>query len=170
MGSGAEHGLGHADHGDSELVVHMGAQPGPAGRAEIGVAVDHQQPQPADAVQDRAQRRQFPPVELTWPVGAHLRHHRGAFGQHLREGGIGGHHGCRPGATAPEVMHVHGHAQAVDGMRMPAGSHAMRMPRPIDPGQRRPGPPAACRRAAVVMGDTNGGLAPGNRSPRCHRR
>ena len=40
------------------------AQAGSAGRVQVGVAVDHQQAQPAQAVQDRAQRRQLAQVEL----------------------------------------------------------------------------------------------------------
>jgi hypothetical protein len=48
---------------------------------QIGVAIDHQQVQPAQIVQDRAQRRQFAHVELAWPTGRYRRGHRGAFGQ-----------------------------------------------------------------------------------------
>ena len=50
----------------------MGAQAGPTARVQVGVPVHHYQPQLADAVQDRAQRRQFPPVELPGPVERHL--------------------------------------------------------------------------------------------------
>ena len=46
----------------------MGAQAGPAARVQIGVTVHHQQLQPGDMVQDRVQRRQLPPVELTRPA------------------------------------------------------------------------------------------------------
>ena len=95
-----------------------------------GIAVHHQQPQPGQAGQDRAQRRQLPPVELTGTVRSCLGHDRGALGQHLREGGIGGHH-RRPGATGPRVVHVYGRAPA--GHEIPAGTHALRMP-----GTRRP--------------------------------
>ena len=51
--------------------------------------------QPAQIVQDRAQRRQLAQVELARPVGRYPGDHRGAFGQHVREGGIGGQDGCR---------------------------------------------------------------------------
>jgi hypothetical protein len=54
---------------DAELGVRMRAQAGPAGRVQIGVAVDHQQAQPAQTVQDRAQRRELAQVELARPVG-----------------------------------------------------------------------------------------------------
>ena len=54
-----------------------------------------QQAQPAQTVQDRAQRRQLAQVELARPVGRYPGDHRGAFGQHVREGGIGGQDACR---------------------------------------------------------------------------
>ena len=73
----------------------MRTQAGSAAGVQIGVAIDHQQAQPAQIVQDRAQRREFAQVELARPVGRYLGYHRGAFGQHVREGGIGGQHGCR---------------------------------------------------------------------------
>ena len=119
----------------------------PSVRVEIGVAVDHQQAQPADAAHYRTHRRQFPQVELTWPVWQHLGHHREAFGQHVREGGIGGYHGRCPGTTGTQVMHIHGreHAEA----RTPADSHATRMPVPRAgvewPGQTPAWRPAAAR-------------------------
>jgi hypothetical protein len=99
MGSRAERRLGHADHRDGKLGVSMGAQAGPAVRVQIDVAIDDQQSQAADARQNRAQRRQLPPVELPGPVWLGLGHHRAALGQHVCEGGIGGQHGGRPGAT-----------------------------------------------------------------------
>ena len=81
---------------DAELGVRMRAQAGPAGRVQIGVAVDHQQAHhPAQTVQDRAQRRQFAQVELARPAGRYPWYYRGAFGQHVREGGTGGQDGCR---------------------------------------------------------------------------
>jgi hypothetical protein len=43
-----------------------------------------------------------------------------------REDGIGGQHGCRPGAASPQVMHIHGCAQAA--VRALAGFHVSRMP------------------------------------------
>jgi hypothetical protein len=108
--------------------MRMGTQPWPAARIQIGVAVHHQQPQPSNAGQDRAQWRQLPPVELTRTVRPCLGHDRGALGQHLREGGIGGHHRRRPGATRSRVVHVYRRAPAVDGMA--AGTHAISMPGP----------------------------------------
>ena len=63
-------------------------------QVQIGVAIDHQQAQPAQTVQDRAQRRQLAQVELARPVGRYPGDHRGAFGQHVREGGIAGQDGC----------------------------------------------------------------------------
>jgi hypothetical protein len=96
---------------------------------EISVTIDHQQAHhPAQIIQDRAQRRQLAQVELARPVGRYPGDHRGAFGQHVREGGIGGQDGCRPGAAGPEVMHLHGSAHAA--VRAPAGLHVLRMPEP----------------------------------------
>jgi hypothetical protein len=91
--------LATPDHRDAELGVCMRAQAGPAAGVQIGVAIDDQQAQPAQIVQDRAQRRELAQVEVTRPVGRHPGYHRGAFGQHMREGGIGGQHGCRPGTA-----------------------------------------------------------------------
>ena len=64
--------FGHPDDRDAELGVRMRAQAGAAAGVQVGVAVDDQQAQPAQIVQDRAQRREFAPVELTRPVGRHL--------------------------------------------------------------------------------------------------
>ena len=50
-----------------------------------------------------------------------------------REGGIGGQHGCRPGAADAQVVHVHGGAHTE--LRAPAGFHILRMPEPA-PGVR----------------------------------
>ena len=44
-------------------------QAGPAAGVQIGVAVDHQQAQPAQILQDRTQRRELAQVELARPVG-----------------------------------------------------------------------------------------------------
>ncbi len=60
-------------------------------------------------LQDCTQRRELAPVELTRPVGRCLGYYGGAFSQHVRAGGIGGQHGCRPGPTGAQVMHD-GHA------------------------------------------------------------
>ena len=106
----------------------MRTQAGPAAAIQIGVAIDHQQAQPAHPGQDRAQRRELAPVELTRPVGRYPGYYRGAFAQHVREGGIGGQHGCRPGAAGAQVMHVDGCAHTA--VRAPAGFHALRMPEP----------------------------------------
>ena len=46
----------------------MRTQAGPAAGVQIGVAIDHQQAQPAQIVQDRVQRREFTPVELARPA------------------------------------------------------------------------------------------------------
>ena len=46
-------------------------------------------------------------------------------------GGIGRHHGCRPGAAEAHVVRVHGHSEAMN--EMPAGDHAMEMPRLMRP-------------------------------------
>ena len=43
----------------------------------------------------------------------------------MREG-VGGQHGCRPGAAGAQVVHVHGNAHAE--LRAPAGLHVLRMP------------------------------------------
>jgi hypothetical protein len=99
MGSRAERRLGHADHRDGELGMGMGAQAWLAVRVQVNVAIDDQQSEAVDARQNRAQRWQLPPVELPGPVRLGLGHHRAALGQHVREGGIGGHHRGRPGGT-----------------------------------------------------------------------
>ena len=98
----------------------------PAGGVQVGVAVDHQQAQPAQVVQDRAYRGELAPVELARPVGRDPGHRRGAFGEHVREGGIGGQHGCGLGAAGWKVMHVYGGAHAP--VRAQAGFHVFRMP------------------------------------------
>ena len=54
VGRGAELGLGHADHRDAELGVHVRAEAGPAAGVQVGVAVDYQQAEPAQLGQDRA--------------------------------------------------------------------------------------------------------------------
>ena len=96
--------------------------PGRVGRrVQIGIAIDHQQAQTAQAVQDRAQRREFARVELARPVGPYPGYHRGSLGHYVRESGIGGQHGSRPGAAGPQVVHVHGGAHAE--LRAPAGFH-----------------------------------------------
>jgi hypothetical protein len=104
------------------------AQAGPAARVQVGVAIDHQQARPTQILQHRTQRRELTQVELARPVGRYLGDHRDAFGQHLREGGNGGQHGCRPGAAGAQVMHVRGGAYAA--VRAPAGLHVLRMPEP----------------------------------------
>jgi hypothetical protein len=80
---------------DAELGVRTRAQAGPAARVPIGVAAGYQQAQPAEIVQDRAQRRELAQAELARPAGRYLGYYRGAFGQHVREGGIGRQDGCR---------------------------------------------------------------------------
>ena len=79
-------------------------------RVQVGVAVDDEQAQPAQAGQDCAQRRELAQVELSRLVGRYLGDDRGAFGQHAGEGGIGGHNGRRPGTAGLGVVHVHGGA------------------------------------------------------------
>ncbi|HEY5352735.1 MAG TPA: hypothetical protein VIK57_09790 [Streptosporangiaceae bacterium] len=83
MGSRAEGGLGHADHRDAELSVRVRAEPGAAAGVEVGVAVDYQKAQPAEAVQDRAHGREFTQIELTRLVGQHLCHGLSAFIHYL---------------------------------------------------------------------------------------
>ena len=94
MGSRAEGGLGHAHHRDAELSVRVRAEPGAAAGVEVGVAVDYQKAQPAEAVQDRAHGREFTQIELTRLAGQHLCHGLSAFIYYLCEAGIGGHHRC----------------------------------------------------------------------------
>lgn len=115
MDSRPERRLGHADYRNTELGVRMRTQARPVGRVEIGIAIDHQQGQPANAAQNRARRRQFPPEELTRPVRHHLGHDRGAFGQHHRERGIGSHNNSRPGTAGTGIVHVHGRKDATAG-------------------------------------------------------
>jgi hypothetical protein len=129
VGRGAEPGLGHPDHRDAERGVRMRAQAGPAAGVQVGVAVDHQQAQPARIVQDRAQRRELAQVELARPAGRYPGAGRGAFGPHICEGGVGGQDGCCPGAAGPEVVHVRGCAHAA--VWAPAGFDVLRMPEPV---------------------------------------
>jgi hypothetical protein len=68
VGSSAEPGLGHPDHRDAERGVRVRAQAGPAAGIKVGVAIDDQQAQPAQAVQDRVQRRELAQVELSWLI------------------------------------------------------------------------------------------------------
>jgi len=150
MGGCAEGRLGHADHRNAELSVRMRTQPRPASRVKIGIAVNHQQLQPADTVQHRTQRRQLPHEELTWPVRQHLGHDRSALGQHIHERGIAGHHGRRPGAPRAQVMHIHSRAHLTAWTA--AGFHAYEdalRDRKTDeaPGSARmlPGPPGILR-------------------------
>jgi hypothetical protein len=72
VGRRAEPGLDHPDHRDAELGVRLRAQAGPAAGVQIGVAVDHQQAQPAQIAQDPPQRRELAPAELTRPIGRYL--------------------------------------------------------------------------------------------------
>ena len=109
--------------------------PRPGGhRVQIGVPVDHQQAQPA---QDRTQRRELTQVELTRPAGRYPGYRGGAFGQHVREGGVGGQHGCRPVPAGVQVMHVHGGARTA--ARAPGGFHVLRMPEPAPASRPCPG-------------------------------
>ena len=62
VGSHAEPGLGHPDHREAELGVRMRTQAGQAAGVQIGVAIDHQQAQPAQIGQDRTQRRELAQV------------------------------------------------------------------------------------------------------------
>jgi hypothetical protein len=133
VGSRAEPGLGHPDHRDAELGVRMCAQAGSAAGIQIGVTIDHQQAQPAQILQDRAQRREFAQVELARPVERYPGYYRGSLGQHVHEGGIGGQGGCRPGAraTIPGTMAspLPGHAAAAQ-----AGARDRRAERPAPGG------------------------------------
>ena len=110
-------------------------------RVEVAVlAIDDQQAQPAQAVQDRVQRWELAQVELSWLIGRYAGDYGGAFGQDVREGTIGGQDGCRPGAAGPRVMHVDSDAHAE--LRKPGGFHISMMPGPA-PGSRIVfGPPA----------------------------
>jgi hypothetical protein len=63
VGRRTEPGLGHPDHRDAELGVRTRAQAGPAAGVQVGVAIDHQQAQPAQILQDRAQRRELAQVD-----------------------------------------------------------------------------------------------------------
>ena len=65
VGHRTEPGLGHPDYRDAERGVRMRAQAAPAARIPVGI--DHQQAQSADLVQDRAQRRELPPLPYAEP-------------------------------------------------------------------------------------------------------
>jgi hypothetical protein len=106
----------------------------PAAGVQVGVAIDDQQAQPAQAVQDRVQRREFAQVELSWLIGRYAGDYGGAFGQDVREGSIGGQDGCRPGTAGPQVVHVDCDAHAE--LRKPGGFHISMMPGPV-PGRLR---------------------------------
>ena len=65
MHRAAEERLGDPDHGHSELSVDPRAHAGSPVRVQVDVLVDDDQREPGDALQYRAQRRQFAPPELT---------------------------------------------------------------------------------------------------------
>ena len=67
VGSRAEPGLGHPDHREAELGVRTRTQAGRPAGVQIGVAIDHQQAQPAQILQDRTQRRELAQAELARP-------------------------------------------------------------------------------------------------------
>ena len=139
MGSGAEGRLGHADHWDTEFVAGPGAQAGPPVGVQVGVAVDHQQAQTGQAVQDRAQRRQLPQVELPRLVGRDVSDHGDTIASQVGKGRIGGRDGGRSRTPGGQVVHVrrHEHGRA----RIPVSFHHSRMPdrwRPAIPTNARP--------------------------------
>ena len=113
MGSRMERGLGHADHRDAELSVRVSAQAGPAAGVKVGVAVDYQEAQPVQTVQDRTHRREFTQIELARPVRHYLCHDFSAFSHYLAEAGIGGHDGCGPRTPRTQIVHIHGHERAL---------------------------------------------------------
>jgi hypothetical protein len=124
-----EPGPGHPGRRDAEPGVRMRTEAGPAAGVQIGVTAGQRQAQPAQIVRDRAQQRELAQAESARPAGRYPGYRRGASGHYVREGGIGGQHGCRPGAAGPQVMDVHGCAHA--GVRVPAGVHVLRMPGPV---------------------------------------
>ena len=101
--------------------MRVRTQAGRAAGIQIGVAIDDQEPQPGNTVQHGPQRRQFPQVELTGPVGLHLGYHRSVLGQHQREGRVARHDGRRPGAAGAQVMHIRSREPAMTGIV--AGTH-----------------------------------------------
>ena len=154
VGGGAEPGLGHP-RSPRCRTRRAHARPGRAGRRDPGRRSRRPPAGPARsgrpglraAVGVRAGRTRLAGRAVPGD-------YRGAFGQHVREGGIGGQDGCRPGAAGVQVMHVHGGAHAA--VRAP-GLHVLRMPEPA-PGIRervlaaaRTGPQQAVRQ--VTRGD-----------------
>jgi hypothetical protein len=120
--------------------VRVHAQAGPAAGIQVGVTIDDQQAQPAQAVQDRVQRRELAQVEPSWLIGRYAGDYGGALGQDVCEGGIGGQDGCRPCAAGSRVMHVDSGAYAE--LRKPGGFHISMMPGPAPGSRIVPGPPA----------------------------
>ena len=82
----------------------MSAQARAAGRVEIGVAVDHEQVQRAGAVEDGAQRREFPQVELSGTVRRGFGRLDRPFVHQPREPRVGGDHHGRAGGTPVVVI------------------------------------------------------------------
>lgn len=134
MGGGTEDCLGHADDGDAELGMGVGAQAGSAARIQVGVAVKYQQAHPVQASQHRAQRRQLAQVEAAWLIGRRCRHLGDAVGEQLAERGVAGHDGGRLGAAAGEVVDIRG-----DEYRVSLGRLNWRLPLglpSVEPGER----------------------------------
>jgi hypothetical protein len=72
VGGRREPGFRHADDRDTELLVDVCPEPGPARRIQVDVAVDDEQADVINPGEDRAQRREFALVERAGPVGGHV--------------------------------------------------------------------------------------------------
>jgi len=101
VGSRAEPGLGDPDQspGRRTRCAHraprlgLPLRPDRRSRPRSAGPASSDRPRPRAAAKARAGRTRPVGRAASWHPG----YHRSAFGQHVREGGIGGQHGCRPG-------------------------------------------------------------------------
>jgi hypothetical protein len=85
VGGCTQPGLGDPDHWNAEIGVRMRTRAGPTTGAQVSVAVDHQQAQPGQTVQDQPCATVGARAGRTVPAGRrYLGDHHGAFGQQVR--------------------------------------------------------------------------------------
>jgi hypothetical protein len=108
---GPERRFGHADDRDAVFGVNMRAQPGPAAGIKVDVAVHHDQRELVEGGDDRPQRRQLTPVELTGPIRRDRRDDDGPGLGNQGESPIASGHHRRPGAAVVQIVHINGDEQ-----------------------------------------------------------
>jgi len=98
--------LGYADHRRAEPGVHVSAQPRPAVRVEVDVAVDDQQVELSSCAQHGADGGQLPGGELTRPVRCDFRQVRDVSSDDGGEARAGGDQQSGRGAAGHVVVDV----------------------------------------------------------------